>query len=83
MKKWSRIFILSSVFLMYIPSIMIFCFIFGVAVGGGIDFTWFCLSNGCGYEATGTIGFWVGLVVGFLTLPIVVYYRKEIVKIFL
>ena len=82
MKKWSKFSILTLVFLMYIPTIAIACFLIGWLVGGNFDFTWLCLSNGCGYEATGTIGFWIGLLVGFLTLPIVVYYRKEIVRIF-
>lgn len=82
MKKCYKIFISSLIFSVYIPVVTAIGFLWGWMVGGGIDFTWFCLSNGCGYEATAVVGFWVGLVIGMVTLPVVIFYRKKIAGIF-
>ncbi|MBU2542805.1 hypothetical protein KJ785_04575 [Patescibacteria group bacterium] len=31
---------------------------------GAYGFEWFCLPSGCGYEATATVGLFIGLVFG-------------------
>ena len=49
-------------------------FVVGTLVGGNYDFTSFCLPNGCGYEAMGTIGLVLGFVVG---LSLVLVTRKR------
>ena len=41
-----------------------FSFVVGASIGAYV--TDFCLPNGCGYEAGGTIGFFAGIIPGIL-----------------